>query len=93
MGYANCTHPQRGWIPSGVQEKNMDSHSVSDRRPDKTWPTEPDFPRVADGVPDWSHRAKALGNAVVPQVAGIVGERFVEIIDKIPVQPIDRDRA
>lgn len=90
MGYANCSHPQRGWIPSGVQEENEDTYCSSGWRPDKTWPTEPDFPRVVNGVPNWSHRAKALGNAVVPKVAGVVGKRFVEIIDRIPAKPIDR---
>lgn len=84
MGHANCSHPQRGWIPSGVQEEHKDSHRNSDWRPDKTWPTEPDLPRVADGVPDWSHRAKALGNAVVPKVASVVGMRMIEILESTP---------
>ena len=33
------------------------------------WPAEPGVGRVAHGVPDRIHRIKALGNAIVPQVA------------------------
>ena len=33
------------------------------------WKTEPDVGRVANGIPDASHRIKGLGNAIVPQVA------------------------
>lgn len=33
------------------------------------WPTEPQLGRVANGVPDRTHRLKGLGNAIVPQVA------------------------
>ena len=83
MGYANSSHPQRGWLSSGVHEEVKDPHCPSGWRPDKTWPIEPDFPRVADGVPDWSHRVKALGNAVVPKVAGVVGLRMLDILDSI----------
>ncbi len=33
------------------------------------WPVESGFCRVANGVPNRSHRLKGLGNAIVPQVA------------------------
>ena len=33
------------------------------------WPTEPPVGRVVNGLPNQSHRLKALGNAIVPQVA------------------------
>lgn len=33
------------------------------------WPTEPAVGRVADGIPNRTHRLKGLGNAIVPQVA------------------------
>ena len=83
MGYANSSHPQRDGKPCGVHEEQQDTDSPGDCRPDKTWPTEPRVPRVVDGVPDWSHRVKALGNAVVPKVAGVVGLRMSEILDSI----------
>ncbi|MEV0213386.1 DNA cytosine methyltransferase [Micromonospora sp. NPDC050695] len=37
------------------------------------WTTEPDVGRVAHGVPDRVDRLRALGNAVVPQVAEHIG--------------------
>lgn len=38
-----------------------------------TWPPEPNVGRVADGVPNRSHRLKALGNAVVPPLVAEIG--------------------
>ena len=37
------------------------------------WPPEPNVGRVANGVPARSHRIKALGNAVVPQIPEAIG--------------------
>ena len=44
------------------------------------WATEPDVGRVADGVPGRVDRLRALGNAVVPQVAEYVGRRILSVI-------------
>jgi len=41
------------------------------------WSVEPDVGRVADGVPSRVDRLRALGNAVVPQVARAIGERIM----------------
>ena len=41
------------------------------------WDVEPDVGRVADGVPARVDRLRALGNAVVPQVAEWVGSRIL----------------
>ena len=41
------------------------------------WPTEPNVGRVANGVPSRSHRIKALGNAVVPQIPEIIGKTIM----------------
>lgn len=37
------------------------------------WEAEPNVGRVADGVPNRSHRLRALGNAVVPQIPELIG--------------------
>jgi hypothetical protein len=42
------------------------------------WSTEPSLGRVADGVPHRVDRLRALGNAVVPQVAEFIGRRIME---------------
>jgi DNA (cytosine-5)-methyltransferase 1 len=44
----------------------------------KWWEIEPDVGRVANGVPDRVDRLKGLGNAIVPQVAELVGALVVE---------------
>mgnify|MGYP000359679280 CR=1 FL=1 len=41
------------------------------------WPTEPDVGRVVNGVSNRSHRIKALGNAVVPQIPEIIGKTIM----------------
>jgi DNA (cytosine-5)-methyltransferase 1 len=42
------------------------------------WTSEPDVGRVAHGVPARVDRLRALGNAVVPQVAEFIGRRILE---------------
>jgi DNA (cytosine-5)-methyltransferase 1 len=44
------------------------------------WSAEPDVDRVAHGVPARVDRLRALGNAVVPQVAEYVGRQIVEAV-------------
>ena len=39
----------------------------------EVWRVEPNVGRVADGVPARTHRLKALGNAVVPQIPELLG--------------------
>jgi DNA (cytosine-5)-methyltransferase 1 len=45
---------------------------------DAWWADEPDVARVAYGVPRGMDRRRALGNAVVPQVAELLGRRILE---------------
>ena len=42
------------------------------------WATEPAIHRVANGIPNRSHRLKALGNAVVPQIPELIGHAIME---------------
>lgn len=41
------------------------------------WPVEPNVGRVAHGVPNRAHRIRVLGNAVVPQVAELIGRAII----------------
>ena len=43
------------------------------------WKPEPSVGRVANGVPNRTHRLKQLGNAVVPQVVQVIGEMIMAI--------------
>jgi DNA (cytosine-5)-methyltransferase 1 len=52
---------------------------TSDSRPDNNWwKVEPDVGRVANGIPSRVDRLKGLGNAVVPQVAEMIGYMIAE---------------
>ena len=42
------------------------------------WSTEPNVGRVADGIPKRVDRLKGLGNAIVPQIAEIIGRLICE---------------
>ena len=44
----------------------------------RAWATEPQLGRVANGIPDRSHRLKGLGNAVVPQIPELIGKAIME---------------
>jgi DNA (cytosine-5)-methyltransferase 1 len=41
------------------------------------WASEPDVCRMANGLPDWSHRIRVLGNAVVPQIPELIGKAIL----------------
>lgn len=46
------------------------------------WTVEPDVGRVADGVPNRSHRLAALGNAVVPQIPELIGNAILQAMNE-----------
>ena len=42
------------------------------------WESEPQLGRVADGIPHRVDRLRGLGNAIVPQIAEIIGRKILE---------------
>jgi DNA (cytosine-5)-methyltransferase 1 len=44
------------------------------------WDIEPQLGRMADGIPDRIHRLRGLGNAIVPKIAYLIGERLASLI-------------
>ena len=64
---SHCLH-------SGTRETAKFREQGSSARPNNGWwETEPDVGRVANGIPFRVDRLRALGNAVVPQVAELIG--------------------
>lgn len=59
-----------------VRCRSMDGQPI-----ENWWSTEPDVGRVANGIPDRSHRLKGLGNAVVPQIPELIGNAILSAID------------
>jgi DNA (cytosine-5)-methyltransferase 1 len=49
------------------------------------WTTEPDVGRVAHGVPDRVHRLKALGNAIIPQMATLIGNAILTACEEVTI--------
>ena len=49
------------------------------------WVTEPNMGRISNGVPSRVDRLRGLGNAVVPQVAEIVGRLIMEAHNERPI--------
>jgi DNA (cytosine-5)-methyltransferase 1 len=56
---------QPGWLDT-KPDGSTSSRRLSDRH---QWPTEPGVGRVVNGIPNRVDRIRALGNAIVPQVA------------------------
>jgi len=51
----------------GIEDSRREA--VGERSGEAIWIAEPNVGRVANGIPNRSHRLKGLGNAIVPQVA------------------------
>ena len=73
---------ERGVNEASVRQRRKvfvsDSPSLSNSRACEHWLLEPNVARVAHGIPDRVDRLRGLGNAVVPQVAEIVGRLVME---------------
>jgi len=70
----------------GEQERTHDSEPYR-------WEAPPRVCRMDDGVPNWSHRVRALGNAVVPQVIEVIGRAIMEEHGKEREREFDRQLA
>ena len=68
---AGVEYAEDAWESSGNKGGN--------RAGVESWNTEPELGRVADGIPNRSHRLRALGNAIVPQVAEVIFRAIKEI--------------
>lgn len=69
--------PARGQIP----ERTITSRHIRQGHQSlwgAYWAVEPAVGRVANGIPNRSHRLKGLGNAVVPQIPEILGRAILE---------------
>lgn len=58
-------------------ENRQTANALSGGSPE-IWKVEPELGRVANGIPDRSHRLKGLGNAVVPQIPELIGRAILE---------------
>ena len=78
-----CRSPEP--IHDGAQRPMADAHRIQafrsaiSRGKPYIWKSEPDVDRVATGVPRRVDRLRCLGNAVVPQVAEVIGRVVAEL--------------
>ena len=64
--------------PNAGADRRDESSGSGERSESGNWLSESGICRVANGVPNRSHRLKQLGNAVVPQVVEIIGRAIME---------------
>jgi DNA (cytosine-5)-methyltransferase 1 len=74
----------QGWIFGRQDQEWQSEHghsgcsgSIHRQSVSDFWAVESDVGRVANGIPNRSHRIKCLGNAVVPQIAQIIGQTIM----------------
>lgn len=81
------TDSQRG-RSRNAQRQNAENARQSPRREKHWgWHSEPSMGRVAHGIPRRVDRLRCLGNAIVPQVAQVVAERVLDILDEQDTKP------
>jgi len=87
---ADTTKQSRNGEPDHSRDSER-SETVSELRDccgsengsEQWWAVEPDVGRVAHGIPNRVDRLRGLGNAVVPQVAEVVGRVIMEMLTPI----------
>jgi len=72
--YPSSARLEGQWNVSGRIEQEF--RDACDKR---GWLPEPNVGRVANGVPNRSHRLKCLGNAVIPQIPEIIGRAIMSV--------------
>jgi DNA (cytosine-5)-methyltransferase 1 len=77
VGYERPWASRNGWSGSTNGSRGIGGEP-SCARPPNWWAVEPDVGRVAHGVPARVDRLRALGNALVPQIAEWIGRRILE---------------
>ena len=73
---ADVTNTDSQRLQGQRQKPSRTGKEQCDTRNPCWWSTEPDFPRVANGIPNRVDRIRSLGNSIVPQVAA---EIFIAI--------------
>ena len=76
---ANTTGRSKQSGGSQRDERRFQETILRSSRNTHDWTVEPSVGRVAHGIPARVDRLRALGNAVVPQVAEWIGRRIVEV--------------
>jgi DNA (cytosine-5)-methyltransferase 1 len=78
VGNANSQGRQRGsQLQKAVSERCRFNQSSTSRGWSNQWQFEPNVGRVANGIPNRVDRLRGLGNAVVPQVAEVIGRLVI----------------
>jgi len=74
VAHPNSERREERHTPTITREEGHPTRSTTEAR--GAWITEPNVGRLVDGIPNRTHRLRALGNAVVPQVAEWIGWRL-----------------
>lgn len=80
MADTNKGRCHRGPGRASGRWKQLKNSGAERNEPKGIWPAEPDVGRVANGVPNRVDRLRALGNAVLPQVAEYVGWQLLNMM-------------
>jgi DNA (cytosine-5)-methyltransferase 1 len=65
------------WLPAEAARQTQRELAGRPFRVGASWPDAPELPRVGYGLPDWAHRVRSLGNAVVPQIPELIGRAIL----------------